>query len=75
MVSKYYTIKFNVLDMYESETYDHEVEFDTLEEAEKEFDRIIAEFEKDGEADYYSMELMECGGGEEAYTLEIFWFE
>lgn len=75
MVGRYYTIKFNVLDRYECEAYDHEVEYDTFEEAEKDFNEIIAEFEKYGESDYYSMELMQCGNGEEASMLEIYWFE
>ena len=74
-IPKYYTIQFNVTDMYDCESYDHEIEFDSLEEARKEFDRIIEEYERDGESDYYSMELMECGNGEDAYSLDTFWFD
>ena len=75
MVPTYYVIKFNVLDDYECETYDHEAEYDSYEEAKGDYDKIIEEFEKYGDVGYYSMELMQCGNGEEAFTLETYWFD
>lgn len=71
----YYTIQFRSLDDYGCSAYDFEAEFDTLEEAEKDFKQWIEDDEKMGVDDYVEMILFQCGNGEEPIELDSYEFE